>query len=363
MVPPPPSPAASNRINVEAGAANMLAWVDFHLDVDPTAWVNNSGSGGNRLFLNMYFKKNGAMVDASEAAVYIRGDEDWAPGDHLVKSSFVVTLTGGDYLECFFVVTSGNKTGAEIRGITILDSDIAVSTVSITGGGGMGGTSPLTNGAVNTAILADRAVTNPKLGLGSVEVKNIDTVDAGSMPADWRRAIGAISKDTIVHADTEWTGTITGQTVTGGIATGDGRTNIALVATAGGETFTFRRFYQDNDSNDLTIVINGSAIEVVEALRGRAIEIDGNRFLFDHYKLFNRTEGTPPITYTFDAPAGTLTTGPNAVSIYEPITSKSYVPQGRAGLIMGYAADGTPINVDPEVYITAINDNRPQLTP
>ena len=354
-----PFAVSSNRINIEAGAANMMGWVDFHLDVDPTDWVSGSGSGGNRLFLNMYFKKNGAMVDSSEAAVYIRGDEDWAPGDHLVKSSFAVTLTGGDYLEMFFIVTSGNKAGAEIRGVTILDSDVSISTVNITGGGGMGGTTTLANGSVDTAKLADGAVTNPKLGLGVVEVDNIDTVDTGSLPIDWRRAIGAADKDIIVHADTEWTGTITGQTVTGGIATGAPTANLALPFTAGGETATFRRFYQDSDSNDLTIVINGSAIEVVEALRGRAIEIDGVRFLFDHYKLFNRTEGTPPIEYVFAAPHGVLTTGANSVSIYEPITSNSYVPKGRAGRLLGWSGAGVPIVVDPATYITAIMDNRP----
>ena len=131
-----PFSVASNRVNIAAGTTSRLGWIDWHLDVDPTAWVNSNTSGGNRLFLDVYWKKNGVIVEASRQASYIRGDEDWAPADHVIHGSFACPLDASDYLEMFFVPTSANKSGAEIRGVQILNSDIAIATQTYTGGTG-----------------------------------------------------------------------------------------------------------------------------------------------------------------------------------------------------------------------------------
>ena len=181
-----PWSAASNQIRLAAGQSNQMAWIDWHLDVDPTHWVSGSGSGGNRLFLETYFKRNGTIIEASRQGTYIRGDEDWAPSDHILHGSFTTEVNGGDNLTMFFLVTSGNKAGAEIRGVQVLNSDVAVSTLTYAGGsgGGMGGATtyqgltntPATVGTENQIPVWNAAGALVNRGLGDV----LDTVsDAG----------------------------------------------------------------------------------------------------------------------------------------------------------------------------------------
>ena len=134
-----PLSAASNQIRVASGTTAFSGKVDWHLDIDPTHWVNNRTSGGNRLFIQAYFKKNNTIIETSREAVYIRGDEDWAPSDHVIHGSFNVPLSGNDNLTMFFIVTSGNKSGAEIRGVQVLNSDVSVSYDQFAGGTGGGG--------------------------------------------------------------------------------------------------------------------------------------------------------------------------------------------------------------------------------
>ena len=138
-----PFSVASNQIQVAAGTAPFMATVNWEIYVDPTNWVNNNRSGGNRLFFNMNVKKSDVYVPSAGNGVYIRGDEDWAPVTHTVQGSFTTILTGGDNLTFYFQPESANRAGAEIRGVQLNASDITITSQTYAGGsgGGMGGSS------------------------------------------------------------------------------------------------------------------------------------------------------------------------------------------------------------------------------
>ena len=205
-------------------------------------------------------------------------------------------------------------------------------------------------GSVDTLELAD----------GSVTVAKLDDNTPAKQKA-FRDAIGAPSVDEILrHIDTVYDGSFTGAAGTGGdvSSTPD---NLLEPFTVGGNAGTIKGFHQDGSDHDVTFTINGNDATFLTVLEGHALDINGHRFLFNHYKLRNYTPGTPPIEYVWDAPAGVINVGANSVSIYEPVDSQNFLPGGgRPGDMVGYLAGGTPAIVRVADYVDAAVDHRPQ---
>ena len=123
-----PLSVSSNGIVVAAGTSPFLGSLRFKLELDPTAWANNANSGGNRLFLQSYWKKDGTIVEASRKNYYIRGDERYAPDGHLIVSDLEQTFNPGTWT--LFIVKIGTQAnGNEINAVQIA---AAASTIIIT---------------------------------------------------------------------------------------------------------------------------------------------------------------------------------------------------------------------------------------
>ena len=144
-----PFSVASNNINIAAGQAEFETICNWHLDVDPNAFVSSATSGGNRLFVECYWKKGSTILEESRQYEYMRAHEGWAPGDHKVGGSFATVLTGGDSLSCYLMPIRANRSGAEVRGIQVLNSDVSFTSTMFTAGSG--------GGSVDTASEALRA--------------------------------------------------------------------------------------------------------------------------------------------------------------------------------------------------------------
>ena len=139
-----PFSVTSNGIVVAAGTTEFFATLDYVLDINPTAWTSgatgpNRGANapGNRLFLDVYWKKDGVIMIDTRISHYIRGDEDWAPSDHKIHGVFSEILGPGTYtLHIYRTVAAGG--GNEISGFEIVgtNSDIHIVTPGATGGGG-----------------------------------------------------------------------------------------------------------------------------------------------------------------------------------------------------------------------------------
>ena len=141
-----PFSVSSNGIVIAAGTDAFAATLDYVLDINPTAWVTpgtgpNQGprSGGNRLFVDIYWKKDGTIMKDTRISHYIRGDEDWAPGDHKIHGVFSEIMEPGTWT-LWINRTVAAGTGNEISGYEIVaaNSDIHIVTA---GGGGGGGSS------------------------------------------------------------------------------------------------------------------------------------------------------------------------------------------------------------------------------
>ena len=130
-----PFSVSSNQLVVAAGTNPFLATIETELEIDPTAWtsVQGSTSGGNRLFFDSYMSKDGTELTGSRQSHYIRGDEDWAPDTHTIKSSFTYAFTPGNYTwHIERTKTAGG--GNEINAIQIANSHIEINSLRFTGG-------------------------------------------------------------------------------------------------------------------------------------------------------------------------------------------------------------------------------------
>ena len=140
-----PFTVSNNAIVVAAGTDPFAAVLDYVLDIDPTHWTSgatgpNSGARapGNRLFLDIYWKINGVIMDDTRISHYIRGDEDWAPSDHKLHGNFSEILEPGTYTLWVYRSTTAGA-GNEISGFSIpaANSDIHIVTAGTAGGGGL----------------------------------------------------------------------------------------------------------------------------------------------------------------------------------------------------------------------------------
>ena len=134
-----PFTVVSNGIVIAAGTEPFVATLDYVLDINPTAWVTpgtgpNQGARapGNRLFVDVYWKKDGVIMTDTRISHYIRGDEDWAPSDHKLHGVFSEILEPGTWtLWINRTVAAGG--GNEISGYEILAANSDIHIVSGTG--------------------------------------------------------------------------------------------------------------------------------------------------------------------------------------------------------------------------------------
>ena len=138
-----PFSVTSNGIVVAAGTAAFQGTLDYVLEIDPTGWSNSlpnpQGSGGNRLFIDVYWKRDGTILPETRQSHYIRGDEDWAPSEHKIHGIFTERLVPGTYtLWLYRPIAAGG--GNEIQSIQIAsaNSDIKINYEVYSGGGGSG---------------------------------------------------------------------------------------------------------------------------------------------------------------------------------------------------------------------------------
>ena len=145
-----PFSVTSNGIVVAAGTDPFVATLDYVLNLNATAWTSGAtgpGRGaqasGNRLFVEVYWKKDGAIMADTRISHYIRGDEDWSPGDHYLHGVFSEILEPGTWtlwINRRVAAAAGN----EISGYEIVGANSDIHIVSGGGGGGAGATTLLT---------------------------------------------------------------------------------------------------------------------------------------------------------------------------------------------------------------------------
>ena len=190
-----PFTVASNGIVVAAGTDEFFATLDYVLDIHPTAWHTpgtgaNQGprSGGNRLFIDVYWKKDGTIVQDTRISHYIRGDEDWAPGDHKIHGNFSELLEPGTYTLWVNRTVAGGA-GNEITGYEILAANSDIHIVTPGGGGGSGSTTFLGLTDTPSAFEAGKWLRQTATGLESVDAPaGSFTPTDDSIPASAARA-------------------------------------------------------------------------------------------------------------------------------------------------------------------------------
>ena len=154
-----PLSVTSNGIVVTTGTDPFVGTIQTKLAVDPTAWQNSANAGGNRLFLQSYWKKDGTIVEATRQDYYIRGDERYAPTEHLVVADATLELTAGTYT--LFINKIGQAAaGNEINSIQInaTSSNITLVSADYSGGDVMTGGGGLDQAAVDARVTAGTKV-------------------------------------------------------------------------------------------------------------------------------------------------------------------------------------------------------------
>ena len=171
-----PFSVSSNGIVVAAGTEDFAATLDYVLDIHPTAWLTpgtgaNQGprSGGNRLFIDVYWKKDGTIIQDTRISHYIRGDEDWAPGDHKIHGNFSEILGPGTYT-LWINRTVAAASGNEITGYEVVAANSDIHIVS--------GTGPAVAGAVLRDVLTQTTYASATAGPHANSSANV-TLPAG----------------------------------------------------------------------------------------------------------------------------------------------------------------------------------------
>ena len=152
-----PLTVTGNGIVVAAGTSPFQAMLDYVLEIDPTGWTSAADSGGNRLFFDVYWKKDGTILPDSRASHYIRGDEDWAPQVHKVHSNVTEILSPGTYtLWIHRSVAAGAGNEINAFQINAANSDIKINSHNFTGA--------IVDGGVPDGGTAGQVLTWPQTG-------------------------------------------------------------------------------------------------------------------------------------------------------------------------------------------------------
>ena len=154
-----PFSVSNNGIVVAAGTTSFQATFDVVVEVDPTGYVNNATAGGNRLFFDIYLKKDGVIIPASRTSQYMRAHEGWAATIHKAHLTFTDALSPGTYTLWFYRGVAAGS-GNEVNAIQIASANSTIVINSETYGGqpapGSGLTQAQTDARV-TALVADFA--------------------------------------------------------------------------------------------------------------------------------------------------------------------------------------------------------------
>ena len=205
-----PFSVTSNGIVVAAGTDDFFATLDYVLNLNPTAWSSGSGASGNRLFIEIYWKKDGTIIDDTRVSHYIRADEDWAPGDHYLHGIFSEVLGPGTYTLWINRRVAGGV-GNEILGYEIdgTKSDIHIVTPGSGGGGGSStflgltdtpsaygtaGQVPIINATANGFDFGD--VPPPTLAANSVTAAQAQ-LDTMEHRQEWHNRLALPTHDTV----------------------------------------------------------------------------------------------------------------------------------------------------------------------
>ena len=136
-----PFTVSSNGIVVAAGTtAPFQATFDVVVEVDPTAYTSPPPPpGGNRLFFDIYLKKDGTIMPASRVSEYMRAHEGWGALVHKAHLTFTDMLEPGTYTLWFYRSVAAGS-GNEVNAIQInaSGSTIVINSERYTGGGGTG---------------------------------------------------------------------------------------------------------------------------------------------------------------------------------------------------------------------------------
>ena len=135
-----PFTVSGNGIVVAVGTTSFQATLDYVLHIDPTHWTSSANAGGNRLFFDVYWKKDGTILPETRQSHYLRAHEGWSPGDHRVHGIFTEELSPGTYT-LWINRTVAAGTGNEVTGFAILGptSDIKINSQRFTGATVTGG--------------------------------------------------------------------------------------------------------------------------------------------------------------------------------------------------------------------------------
>ena len=135
-----PFSVTGNGIVVAAGTEAFFATLDYVLNINATAWTSGRSASGNRLFVEIYWKKDGTIITDTRVSHYIRGDEDWSSGDHYLHGIFSELLEPGTYtlwINRRVAAAAGN----EITGYEIVAANSDIHIVTPGAGGSSGGAS------------------------------------------------------------------------------------------------------------------------------------------------------------------------------------------------------------------------------
>ena len=141
-----PFTVSNNAIVIPAGTDDFFAVIDYVLELNPTHWVSDANQGGNRIFLDIYWKQDGTILQDTRISHYIRGDERFAPSKHTLNGVFAELLSPGQYTLHIYRTTASGA-GASITGYEIVaaNSDIHIVTPGASGSGGASSFTGLTD--------------------------------------------------------------------------------------------------------------------------------------------------------------------------------------------------------------------------
>ena len=129
-----PFTVSSNGIVVASNTNPFLAELGVRFDIDPTAWTNSANAGGNRMFLQAYWKKDGTIIESTRRDYYIRGDERYAPTTHILPYNTTEILSPGTYT-LWLIKVGLAAAGNEINSISLAStSSINIRSEEYSGG-------------------------------------------------------------------------------------------------------------------------------------------------------------------------------------------------------------------------------------
>ena len=134
---------ASNRVTAAADTPERLYTISYDIETEAVTFDNDDpGSGGNRLFVELYLKKNGVIDESTRRTHYMRASDPWSPAVWHFGGVLTEKLSPGDYITLHVVRVGGDKDEAGSKvdtwRINAAGSMLKIDTQGVSGGGGPG---------------------------------------------------------------------------------------------------------------------------------------------------------------------------------------------------------------------------------